>query len=43
MNVSERVVVGVPAAEAKIKATNASAMVVDNDDLLVMRPELDVV
>lgn len=43
MHISERVRVGVPTPEAQVKTSDASAVIVDNDDLLVMRPELHIV
>ena len=36
MHVSERVCVGVPPAEAQVKTSDAGAVIIDNDDLLVM-------
>lgn len=43
MNICERVIVGVPAAEAEVETADARVVVVDNDDFLVMRPVLDVI
>jgi hypothetical protein len=43
MGVRERVRVCVPAAEAEIEAADAGAVVVDHNELLVMRPVFDVV
>ena len=31
----------VPSSEAEVKSTDASIVVVDNDDFLVVRPEFD--
>ena len=33
----------VPAAEAEVEPADARAVVVDDDDLLVVRPELDII
>jgi hypothetical protein len=43
MNISQRMVMGIPSAEAEVKTTDRRPVVVDNDHLLVMRPELDTV
>ena len=43
VDVSKRVVMGVPAAEAEIKTADTCAVLVYDDDLFVVRPELDVV
>ena len=39
--VGKWVIVSVPASEAEVKSTDASIVVVDNDDFLVVRPEFD--
>ena len=41
--IGERMGVRVPATEAEIEATNAGAVVVDDDYFLVMGPEFDVI
>ena len=33
----------IPSSEAEVKSTDASIVVVDNNDFLVVRPELDVI
>ena len=43
VHVRERVRVRVPAPEAEVEPADARVVVVDDDDLLVVRPELDVV
>ena len=43
VHVRERVRVRVPAPEAQVEPADARVVVVDDDDLLVVRPELDVV
>ena len=41
VHIGERVRMRVPSSEAEIKSTDASIVVVDNDDFLVVRPEFD--
>lgn len=41
MHVREGVRVRVPAAEAQVQPADARVVVVDDDDLFVVRPELD--
>lgn len=43
MNVGERVRVRVPAAKAEVEASYGGVAVIDNDNFLVVRPELDTV
>ena len=43
MHVGERVVVGVPTPEAQVEAADAGAVLVHDDDFLVVRPELDII
>lgn len=43
VHVRERVRVSVPTTEAQVEPADARAMLVDDNDLLVVRPELDVV
>ena len=43
VDVSERVVMGVPSPEAQIEATNGRKMVVHSNNLFVMGPELNAV
>jgi hypothetical protein len=43
VNISQRMVVSIPSPEAKIQATDSRKVIVNNDDLLVVRPELDAV
>ena len=43
MNISQRMVMRIPSAEAEVKTTDGRPVVVDNDHLLVMRPETDTV
>lgn len=41
MNVGERMVMAIPSPITEVEAANASKVVVDNDDLLVVGPEFD--
>jgi hypothetical protein len=41
MRIRQGVCVSVPATVAQVETTNASVVVVNNDDLLVVRPELN--
>jgi hypothetical protein len=41
--VGKRVILGIPTTKTNIKAANTRAMVIDNDNLLVMGPKLDIV
>lgn len=43
MDVRQGMVVGIPSSEAQVQATNSSKVVVDNNDLFVVGPELDAV
>lgn len=43
MNVSQRMVVRIPSSKAEIETTNRSPMVIDNNNLLMMRPVADAV
>jgi hypothetical protein len=43
VNISQRVVVSIPSPEAKIQATDSRKVIVNNDDLLVVGPELNAV
>lgn len=43
MNVSQRMVMSIPSPEAEIQATDSRKMIVNNDDLFVMGPELNAV
>jgi hypothetical protein len=41
--VGEGVILGVPTAKANVKTPNAPAMIIDNNDFLVVRPNLDII
>ena len=43
MRVGKWVVLGVPAAKTNIKPANASAMIIDDDNFLMVRPKLDII
>ena len=41
--VRQRVILGVPTAKTNVKTANTSAMVVNDNDFLVVRPKLDII
>jgi hypothetical protein len=41
--VGKRVILGVPATKTDVEAANTCAMVIDNNDFLVVRPKLDII
>lgn len=41
--IGKRVILGIPTTKTNVKATNTRAMIVDNDDFLVVGPELDII
>ena len=43
MYVGEWVILGIPTSEANVKATNTRAMIIDNNDFLVVRPQLHII
>ena len=43
MRIGKGMVLGVPAAKTNVKAANTRAMIVDDDDFLMVRPKLDII
>ena len=43
MRVSERMVISIPATKTDVKAADASAVIINDDNFLVVGPEFDVV
>jgi hypothetical protein len=43
MRVGKWVILGVPAAKTNIKTADTCAMIIDNNNFLVMRPKLDII
>ena len=43
MRIGKRMILGVPAAKTNVKTTNTRAMIVDDNDFLVVRPKLDII
>jgi hypothetical protein len=41
--VGKGVILGVPAAKAHVKTPDARAMIIDDNDFLVVRPKLDII
>ena len=43
VGVGKGVILGVPTAKANVKTPNAPAMIIDDNDFLVVRPNLDII
>lgn len=43
MRIGKRMILGVPAAKTNVKTANTRAMIIDNNDFLVVRPKLDII
>ena len=41
--IGKRVILGIPTTKTNVKATNTRAMIVDNDNFLVVGPKLDII
>jgi hypothetical protein len=43
MRIGKGMILGVPAAKANVKTADTRAMIVDDNDFLVVRPKLDII